>query len=95
MDKELAKLAQRLEATEAAMKERLMALYPKGSDVRVMLKHGQVNPTHATVLGYEATIYGGGVCVGISSARRRGTFVRTISVSDIVWARGYVFDPAA
>lgn len=50
-------LVQKVKDAAVAVEKELERLYPRGSKWGVLFRHGQVNPTPATVLGYEGGVY--------------------------------------
>lgn len=78
-----------IERAETVLRIYLFSHFPKGARCTVRINANQINPTPATIVGIEATTYGGRVMVKIDTAKPNSRFsVRSISTSQVFDVKG-------
>lgn len=87
-DRKLEKLQDAIKKAQDELRAYLQQKFPKDSEVAVLLKHGQTNPSYGIVVGH---FHNGYVSVELNNAKERSRLrVRSIHPNSIVWVGGAV-----
>lgn len=78
----IVELAKEMEKAQHALYEAMARMFPKGSDVDYIVKHGQINPSCGEVIGADDHHFAGYIRVRPYSGKQE---IRSVHYSRIAW----------